>query len=81
MRQLPLSVLLALIAGVKPAVLQHARCFFRAIPVAGKDVRAAHDDLFLIADMHFDAVDGRPDMSGLGRARADRPSCRCRWFR
>jgi len=45
----------ALISSVKPAVAQHALGFLRAIPIAGKDMRSANDNLFAIRNFHFNA--------------------------
>ena len=61
------NVHFALIAGVKPAVAQDARGFFWAVPIAGKDVRAADYDFFVFADFHFDAVDRRTHVAGARR--------------
>src|SRR5215475_7920030 len=58
-------VLLALVAGVEPASAKHGGCFFVAIPVAGENIRTANDDFVFFADLHLDAVDGRPDVSGV----------------
>src|SRR5713101_9830283 len=56
-----------LIAGMKPTVLEDASGFFRTIPVAGTNIRAVHDDLFIVGDLELDAGDGGADISGLDR--------------
>ena len=49
------NVYFALISGVEPSLLQYAGSFFRAVPVARENVRPAHDDLFVFADLHLDS--------------------------
>src|SRR6202040_2485767 len=58
------GVHLALIAGVEPAVFEDASGFFGAIPVAGKNIRPADEDLFVVAGFHFDAENGLADAAG-----------------
>lgn len=50
-------VLRALVAGVEPAVAEDCGGFDLAIPIAGENIGAAHDDFFFGGDFHFDAVD------------------------
>src|SRR5207302_8688616 len=57
----------ALVSGVKPAVLEDAGGFFGAVPVARKNVRAAHDDLIVFGELHFDAGDRSAHVTWLDR--------------
>src|ERR1700739_1680713 len=57
----------ALIAGMEPAVFEDARGFFGAVPVAGKNIRPADNDLVVLAGFHFDAGNGLADAAGVGR--------------
>ena len=54
-----------LIAGVEPAVAQHRRRLLRTVPVAGKNIRAAHENFVVFADFHFDARNRGADASRL----------------
>ena len=76
----PCRIHFALIAGMKPAIAQTFGCFLRTVPVSRKNIRPAHDDLFILAQLHFDAADRGPDAPGLDVARiihgADRRSFR-----
>src|SRR5712692_7507842 len=60
----------ALIAGMEPSVLQNAGGFLRAVPVTRKNVRAAHDDLFIFSQLHLDSSNHCADIARLdGHAR------------
>src|SRR5712692_1095644 len=60
----------ALVASAKPSVLQHASSFFGAVPVARKNVRAAHDDLFVFGNLHLNSSNHCADIARLdGHAR------------
>ena len=61
----PCPINLSLVAGVKPAVTQRLGSFLRAIPVAGENIRAAHDDFVVLAQLHFDSTDRRAHAAGL----------------
>src|SRR6266852_7944978 len=54
---------------MKPAFPQRLGGFLRPVPVAGKNVRAAHYDLVVLAEPHLDAADGWPYPSGFDVAR------------
>src|SRR6266851_9293912 len=64
---IPTNVYFALIAGVEPSVLQDTRSFFRAVPITGKNVRPAHNDLIVLADLHLDSTNHRADIARLDR--------------
>src|SRR5207302_8079103 len=57
------NVYFALIAGVEPPLLQYAGSFFGPIPVARENVRPAHDDLFVLADLHLDPGNHRANVA------------------
>src|SRR6266478_272444 len=60
----------ALVAGVKPSVMQRAGSFLWAIPVARENVWPAHDDLLIFSELHLDPANGRADVARLdGHAR------------
>ena len=58
------SIHLALISGVKPSIAEYVGRLLRTIPVAGKNIRAAHDDFLVVAESHFDAGNRWANASG-----------------
>src|SRR5579864_6870962 len=58
---------LALVASVKPAVLEDASGFLGPIPITGENIRAAHDDLFVVGCLEFDAGYGGADVPRFDR--------------
>src|SRR5271156_2816687 len=56
----------ALIAGVEPAVLQGFGGFGGALPVSGKDIRAADEDFAVVGAFHLDAGNRGADEAGFG---------------
>ena len=45
---------------------EDARGFLRTIPVAGKNIRAADENFFVLAGFHFDAGTGLANAAGFG---------------
>jgi hypothetical protein len=73
----PRSSIMADIAGMQPAVDQHARAFGLVTPIAGHDAFAAHENLAILGNPDLGALHRRADRSmvdpGLGAvARDDR---------
>jgi len=54
-------VALAQVAGVKPAVRVEDRRYARIFPVAGRDIFAAHQNLFRFGELYFEAWQRFPD--------------------
>src|SRR6266702_4000259 len=63
-------VCFALITSVKPPTHEGTSCLLGPIPIARKNVRAAHDDFLVLRNLHFNAPDCRADVTWLyGHAR------------
>src|SRR2546426_6697339 len=60
---------LALVPSMKPAVTQHLGSFLWPVPISGKNVRPADDDFIVLAELHFDSLDGWANASGFNLAR------------
>src|SRR3984885_4900639 len=58
------TVHFALVAGAKPSIAKHFGCLLWPVPIAGKKIRPAHDNLIVVADPHFNAGNRRTDASG-----------------
>jgi hypothetical protein len=59
----------ALIATVKPSLAQNFRGLLGAIPIAGKNIRPAHQNFLIGADFHFDAGHRRANRARFDVAR------------
>src|SRR5712691_6877759 len=60
---------LALVPSMKPTVAQHLGGLLWSVPISGKDVRPADDDFIVLAELHFDSLDGWANASGFNVAR------------
>ena len=54
---------------MKPAVAQDFGGFLWTVPVAGENIRPAHDNFVVLAEFHLDAADRWSNAAGLDDGR------------